>query len=58
VRIKRAVNKNHKRLQKKSMKPRKSIKLSSADWYQKAAARVSIKSSWMKVSPSLVPQND
>ena len=48
-----AINKDRKRFQAKSPKPRKSVKLSSASWYQKAAARVGI-----IAAPSIVPETD
>ncbi len=47
------VNKDRKRVQAKSLKPRKSVKLNSEGWYQKAAARVGI-----IAAPSIVPETD
>jgi len=42
----------------KSLKPKKNAKLKSASWYQKTAARLSIKSQGMVASPSIVPETD
>ena len=51
-------NKNRKQFADKRAKPRKRVKLSSEDWYQKAAAALSIRNSLVTPSPSLVPEID
>ena len=40
------------------VKPRKSVKLSSADWYRKAAAKLSIKGTSVAAPPGLVSEMD
>jgi len=41
-----------------SVKPRKSAKLSSEDWYRKAAAKLSIKGTSVAASPRSVSEMD
>ena len=51
-------NKVRKQTASKQSKTKKSVKLSSTDWYKKAAASLSIKKSSVTPSPGLVPELD
>ena len=51
-------NKSRKQNADKPSKTKKSVKLSSEDWYKKAAAALSIRNPLVAPSPSLVPERD